>query len=140
MAHIPFTAEDDANLKGMARFARFAAVAAIATGVLQMITQSVGALLSPAPAANLGVPLCTGAVGVLVARLLGFFLFRVAKAVDLVVNTDDADQLHLVESLRALQGYFMVKGVIYILGVLVFCACFTAVVFFGAAALSMVGR
>ncbi|GAB5543754.1 MAG: hypothetical protein SangKO_035140 [Sandaracinaceae bacterium] len=136
LAHIPFTPEDDANLSGMARFARFAAVAAIVTGVLQMATQGVIALMSDAPGSNLAGQVCGGFITLLIAGVLAAFLFRVAKAVDLVVSTDDADQMHLVESLRALKGYFMVKGILYVLAVMIVCTCVTFGMFFGMAALS----
>lgn len=136
LAHIPFTPEDDANLTGMARFARFAAVAAIATGILQMVTQGVAALMSDAPGSNLAGQLCGGVITLGITGVLAAFLFRVAKAVDLVVSTDDADQMHLVESLRALKGYFMVKGILYIVVVLIVCTCVTFGMIFGMAAMS----
>ncbi|MEC7518733.1 MAG: hypothetical protein VYE22_02655 [Myxococcota bacterium] len=136
LGHIPFTPEDDANLTGMARFARFAAVAAIVAGVFQLLTQLVAALMTDSPAAGFAGQLCFGAIGLGVTGLLAFFLFQVGKAVDLVVTTDGADQMHLVESLRALKGYFMVKGILYILAFFLFCTCFAMAMMFGMAAFS----
>jgi hypothetical protein len=136
LAHIPFTPDDEKNLSGMARFARFAGIAAVASAVLQMIAQTVAAFLSEGSPVG---QVCGGTVGLVLAGLLAAFLFRVGKAVDLVVQTDDADQLNLVEALKALKGYFMVKGIVYILVIVLGCLCMGSMLIFGAAIAGAIG-
>lgn len=139
LAHIPFTPEDDANLTGMARFARFAGVAVIASALLTMLAQIVGVLVAHGDTGAIVGQLCGGGVGLLIAGILALFLFRVAKAVEQVVATDDADQLNLVEAFRALKGYFMVKGIVYIVVIALGCLCVGGMFVMGAAVVGAVG-
>jgi hypothetical protein len=139
LAHIPFTPEDDKNLSGMARFAMLAGIAAIVGAVLQAISQMVRMVLVDSPLGNTGPQMalqaCGGLLFVGIAGVLAVFLFKASNAVKKVVETDDADQQNLVAALDALKTYFMVKGILAVLAlVLVCCLIGVAMMFAGALA------
>jgi hypothetical protein len=109
----------------------FAAVMAIVAAFVQMIAQVVQAFVvagqSPA------FPICSGLFWLAVAVVLAVFLFKASQAIKKVVETDDADQQNLVAALSALKAYFMVKGIVAILMILLFCCACGLIVFAGAA-------
>jgi hypothetical protein len=139
LAHIPFTPEDDANLSGMARFAMFAAIAAVVAAFLQAIVQIVQAVVVETPMGNTGAnvagQVCGAVIGIGIAGLLAFFLFKASNAIKKVVETDDADQQNLVAALGSLKAYFMVKGIIAIVATLLIC-CLAGLMIFGVAAVA----
>jgi hypothetical protein len=116
----------------MARFAMVAAIVALAAGVFTLITQIVQGIVLHAEGSNLAGQVCGGAIGLGITGLLAFFLFRASTAIKAVVETDDADQENLVKSFGALKAYFMTKGILYILAIVLVCLCGVAIVFFGA--------
>jgi hypothetical protein len=132
LKHIPFSPEDVANIGGMGRFAMIAAVTALAAGVFTLITQIVQGIVLQAEGSALAGQVCGGAIGLLINGLLAFFLFRASSAIKAVVDTDDADQQNLVKSFAALKAYFMTKGILYILLIVLICGCGVLMVFFGA--------
>lgn len=126
LARIPFTPDDEKNLKQMAWLARAAGIAGVVSWVLQagvsfIIDIRVG-----------GRSTVSGMLGLAVACLLALFLWKAAKAIEAMVATDGADQQHLGAAFQALRNYFMLKGALYILAIAAICCCGTALVFFGA--------
>ena len=141
LAHIPFTPEDEANLSGMAKFAMFAGVAAIVAGLIQSIVQIIQAFaVGSATPGGVGGQVCGSIIGLGIAGLLALFLFKASTAVKKVVETDDADQENLVAALSALKAYFMVKGILAILVIVLFCCVVTGAMFMGAALASAFGN
>ena len=140
LAHIPFTPEDDANLTWTGRFARFAGVAAVLSAVLTVLGRIVAVIATDrATPATIAGQLCGGVIPLLIALALATFLFRVARAVDLVVATDDADQENLVAALRSLRAYFTLKGIVYIVLMAFACLLLGGSFLFGAALMSRFG-
>jgi len=124
LARIPFSREDEANLMGAARMAKMAGIASVASA---MINMGVG-VLSRSGGGGLG-----GMVGIVVAIALAILLWRAADALEKVATTDHADQHHLMAALRELRSYFMVRGIVYIVGTVLVCCCGALLVAFGAA-------
>jgi hypothetical protein len=144
LAHIPFTPEDDKNLSGMARFAMLAGITAIVGAILQAIVQIVQSIVVESPLGNAGPQVvgqvCGGVIVVAIAGLLAVFLFKASNAIKKVVETDDADQLNLIAALNALKVYFMVKGILAIVGLVLVCCLVGAAFMFGAAIAGAVGN
>ncbi len=135
LAHIPFTPDDEANLSGMARFAMIAAITAIIAGFLQAIAQIVQSVVIEAPGPTLAGQACGAVLGLGITGTLAFFLFKASTAIKKVVETDDADQQNLVAALSSLKVYFMVKGILVIIG-LCFVCCIAGLAMFGVAAIA----
>lgn len=137
LAHISFTPDDERNLKGLARFARLAGVAAIVSASLQGIAQVLTAVMREGH--DVAGAVCGGAVAMAIAGVLALFLFRVSRAVDRVARTGDADPASLVAALGSLAGYFMVKGMLYIVVIVLGCLCVGTLLVFGSAIVSAMG-
>jgi len=139
LAHIPFTPDDEANLTGMARFAMFAAITAVVAAFLQAIVQIVQSLVVGSEFGGAGPQVagqvCGAVIGIGIAGLLAAFLFKASTAIKKVVETDDADQQNLVAALGSLKAYFMVKGIIAIIVMVIGCCAIGFMMFAGAALL-----
>jgi hypothetical protein len=132
LARIPFTPEDEANLSGMARYAKLAGVALLLSVLFNLAGGIIAALATRGDQMliQLGIAIGSAVIGLGVAAVLAAFLFRAGNAITKVVTTDGADQEHLVDAFRGLRGYFMVNGILIILAIcLGCCLCVGGVVF-----------
>jgi hypothetical protein len=117
----------------MARFAMFAGIAAIVAAFVQMVVSIIQAIVVDLPGQNPAGGVCGGVIGLGLAGLLAAFLFKASQAVKKVVETDDADQQNLVAALSSLKAYFMVKGILAIIVIVLVCCLVGVLVFAGAA-------
>src|SRR5687768_17799811 len=83
LAHIPFTPEDQKNLKQMALFARIAGAGAIASLMIQGIAELVAAVRTGGDA-----HIFRNGIGFVIAVILAAALWQCAKAIDQMLDTD----------------------------------------------------
>ena len=123
LARVPFTAEDEANISSMARFMFATGAVNIVLGLLNLVVSILQAVLLHAPAAQIGGRVCGGLFVTGISVALAYLLFQSSKAFKEVVRTDTADQEHLVAGLGKLKSYFLFKGILYILVLVLVCLC-----------------
>lgn len=120
LGKIPFSPEDEQNIRRTALFMQIAGGLAV-LGALFGLFGSIGVnLYTGAPALG-GV--CFGTVLLTIEGGLAALLFVSANAFTKIVTTDGSDQQHLAEGLRKLRVYFLVKAILWVLGLLA-CCCF----------------
>jgi hypothetical protein len=124
LAHIAFTPDELEQLRAAARYARGAAIAAVASGGLDFVAGVINGTRSSYVA--LGITI-----------VLAVTLFKAAKSLDTVVTRDDADQAHLMDAFGSLRHYFIAKGALGLVAIVLGCC---ALVLIGAAASLVLGR
>jgi hypothetical protein len=123
LGRIPFSQEDESNIRQTALFMQVAGGLAV-LGALFGLFGSIGVnLYTGAPALG-GV--CFGTVVLSIEGLLATLLFLSANAFTKIVTTDGSDQQNLAEGLRKLRVYFLVKAALWVLGFLT-CCCFLVI-------------
>ena len=144
LREIAFTAEEESNLRAMARYMGIAGILLIVTALFQTIAQLVKAFVAPlihhmpnqvTTGRGAGM-LCGALIGIGLAALLGGALITAGRAFKRVVDSNDADQANLADGFRKLRLYFLVKGVLFIAMFLLCCLG----LMFGAAAAAMLAR
>ena len=99
LKRIPFNYQEERQINGLAFWLRFVAVISVMVGILQ---------------------LDLGNIPVTVIQLIGaLFLWKAAKKLVLVVETDVADQEYLAGAMLDLGNYFVFKGILIFLGIIV---------------------
>ncbi len=134
LARIPFSPEDEKNIRETALFMKIAGGIAVVGAFLGLVG-GIGVNLYT------GMPLlggvCTGTLALGVQGLLATLLFLSSNAFAQIVATEGNDQQHLAEGLRKLRVYFLVKAGVWVVG-FVSCCCFAVLAAtMGAALFSM---
>ncbi|MDQ3035845.1 MAG: hypothetical protein M3Y87_25805 [Myxococcota bacterium] len=131
LGRIPFSPDDEKNITQTALFMRVAGGLALVNALFSMVS-GVGVGLYRGSAIASGI--CGGAVMLGIQALLAVLLFMSSNAFARIVTTDGEDQSHLASGLKQLRVYFMVKAVLWVLGILACCVCVGFVIVLGAAA------
>lgn len=130
LGRIPFTPDDEKNIQQTALFMKIAGGLALLSAVFSLVG-SVGVGLYR------GIPIagnaCGGMIGLGIQALLAVMLFMSSGAFEKIVATDGNDQHHLAEGLKKLRVYFLVKSVLWVLGLLLCCCGFAIAMTMGAA-------
>lgn len=135
LGSIPFSPDDEKNIGQTVLFMRIAGAIAIASSLFSMFgTIGVG-LYRGLPIAG---SVCGGLLGLALQASLGAMLLVSSNAFSKITSSDGADQHHLASGLRQLRWYFLVKAILWLLGILLCCACVVLGAVFGAAIMSMV--
>ncbi|MBF0278990.1 MAG: hypothetical protein HQM13_14410 [SAR324 cluster bacterium] len=96
LKRIPFNFKEEQQISGLAFWLRFVSVISVMIGILQLVLEN---------------PLLAA------IQLIGaWFLWNGANKLILVIETDSADQDHLVDAILNLGNYFAFKGVLIIIG------------------------
>jgi len=135
LGRIPFSPDDEKNITQTVLFMRIAGAIAIVSSLFSMVgTVGVGLYRS----LPIGGSICGGLIGLAVQASLGAMLLVSSNAFSRIASTDGADQHHLATGLRQLRWYFLVKSILWLLGLLLCCACVVLGLVFGAALMSMI--
>lgn len=113
-ARIPFTPEDEEKIASAGLWGMIAAVVSIASGVVDMgvkFFQS-GSNVGAAVGVFLG-----SAIGITITVILGIWLYQASNAFRKIAVTDVADERYLLEGFGKLRNYFMMLGILFIIGV-----------------------
>ena len=123
LGHIPLRPADAQVLSGLSSATRLlwiSLVIAFAVGLIGAVVMF--AVMSGLPIAPQGAEIgvivaifaCAGVFAIGIFGVQAWLLHRVSKHLKLVVTTDGADQAHLMKSLGAMQGFFIVEVVLAI--------------------------
>lgn len=116
LASIPFDEAELSNLGTMATFMLVAGVINLVSAVLGIIGGVVEAAMGPSLSTGHTVGnLCGAVLGALAAGVLGAWLIVGANAFRKVIQSDEADQVHLVTGLKQLRNVFLLKSVLILL-------------------------
>lgn len=130
VGRIPFSAEDEKNIRQTVLFMRLSAAFAMFGVVFGIIGSIAVNLYTNLPAWG---PLCSGAISMLVQGGLAAMLVFGANAFGKIVDTDGQDQHHLADGLKKLRVYFLTKAILWVLGILACCGVFALSMVMGAA-------
>ena len=122
---IPFTKEDEERIASAAFWGTIAAVTSIGSALL-------GAALTVA--STTAGSAMGQIISLTISVILGVWLYQASKAFRRVATTDVADEHYLLEGFSKLRNYFMLTGVLIIIGI-----CLGVLVFLGALVCS-IGR
>lgn len=122
LASIPFDEAELSNLGTMATFMLVAGVINLVSAVLGIIGGVVEAAVGPSLSTGQTVGnLCGAVLGALAAGVLGAWLIVGANAFRKVIQSDEADQVHLVTGLRQLRNVFLLKSILILLVIVGIC-------------------
>jgi hypothetical protein len=103
LARIPFTAQDEASIRALANWMQIAAVVAIVSAILKVVSAFV-------PQTDLGKLIDAG-----ITFLIGLWVYQAATAFRRVAITDEADQHHLMTGFRLLRRVFLLQSILLII-------------------------
>ncbi len=133
LSHIPFTPQEEANIGGAGKMMFFAGIMSLLTALVTLAKS--GVELWAAPELNAGTiagAVCVNVISVGLAAVFGVWLFAGAKALRKVVETNEDDQIHLVQAIQKLRQIFALKAALILLVFLL--ACLVGIVLGGAMA------
>lgn len=130
LGKIPFSPEDEKNIAQSALFMRIAGGLAILSSLFSMVGTIAVGLYRSLP---IGASICFGLIGLVVQVALGAMLFVSAGAFAKIASTDGEDQRHLANGLKQLRWYFLVRAILWVLGILLCCGCVILMVVAGGA-------
>ena len=118
---IPFSPGDEERIASAGLWGMIVAITSIASTLLGTGTSLVTLYRLPGGAADTFryLSLIPAAVGLTVQVLLGIWLLQASLAFRKVALTDEADQQHLLRGFSKLRNYFMMIGIMIIIGVTV---------------------
>ena len=131
LGRIPFTPDDEKNIQQTALFMKIAGGLALLSSIFSMVG-SIGVGLAR-DTSQIAGNICGGVIGLGVQALLAVLLFMSASAFEKIVSSDGNDQHHLAEGLKKLRVYFVVKAVLWTLGLLLCCCGMVLFMTMGAA-------
>ncbi|AKF11255.1 hypothetical protein [Sandaracinus amylolyticus] len=136
LTRIPFTPEDEKNIQQTALFMKIAGGLAILGSLFSMVGSIGVGLYRQMP---IGANVCVGVIGLGVQALLAVLLFMAASAFEKITTSDGQDQQLLADGLGKLRVYFLVKAVLWVLGIVLCCCGFVLVMTMGAAIFAALG-
>lgn len=137
LGRIPFSPEDEKNIAQTALFMKIAGGLAIASSIFSLVgTVGIGLYRG---SDQIVFNVCGGGVALLLQVLFAVLLFMSSNAFGKIVSSDGNDQQHLADGLKQLRVYFVVKAVLWTLGILACCFCMAAGVLFAGAIGAAIG-
>ncbi|MDQ3033777.1 MAG: hypothetical protein M3Y87_15280 [Myxococcota bacterium] len=131
LGRIPFSPDDEKNITQTALFMKIAGGLAIASSLFSLVgTVGIGLYRGSDQIAG---NICGGVLALLVQVLFAVLLFMSSNAFGRIVSSDGNDQQHLADGLKQLRVYFLVKAVLWTLGIIACCFCFGGVILFAGA-------
>jgi Family of unknown function (DUF5362) len=118
---IPFSPGDEERIASTGLWGMIVAITSIASTLLSTGTSMLALYRLPGGAADTlrYLSLIPVAIGLTVQVLLGIWLLQASLAFRRVALTDEADQQHLLRGFGKLRNYFMLIGILVIIGVTV---------------------
>lgn len=113
-ARIPFAPEDEEKIASAGLWAMIAAIVSIASGVVDMAVKFINAGTNVAAAAGVFIG---SAIGITITVILGIWLYQAGSAFRKIAITDVADERYLLDGFTKLRNYFMMLGILFIIGV-----------------------
>jgi len=125
LRRIPFTPADEARVTSMARWMYISAGVSALAALINLALVATGRT-GAEPAGGMDLYINNNHVfgqllGMALAGLMAAWLLQAARAFMAVAATDDADQVNVVQGLEQLRRVFLLKSVMIILAVAVFC-------------------
>ncbi|UJR85330.1 hypothetical protein [Sandaracinus amylolyticus] len=136
LGRIAFSPEDEKNIQQTALFMKIAGGLAILGSLFSMVGSVGVGLYRQMP---IGGNVCFGVMGLGVQALLAVLLFMAASAFEKITTSDGQDQQLLADGLGKLRIYFLVKAVLWVLGILLCCCGFVLIMTMGAAIFAALG-
>jgi hypothetical protein len=135
---VPFDAGARDLLRSVASLMSAAAALAVVSGLLTLAANILKSAVAGGTqvGSSIAANLCSGFVGLAITALLSFFLIRSALALKSSLRPDGADQGPLADSLGHLRNYFLTKGLLIIIGLVLGALCCGGTLLAGAAFLS----
>jgi len=116
---IPFSAGDEERIASTGLWGMIVAVTSIVSTLLSTGTSLVSLSRLPVGDSFRYLSLVPAAFGLTIQVILGVWLLQASQAFRKVALTDEADQQHLLRGLSKLRNYFMMIGILIIIGVTV---------------------
>ena len=113
LKNIPFSPSEEANIGGAGRFMLFAGIAQILLVVVGIVKTGIQLWAMPSlEPGNVAGAACGNLIAIVLAGVFGGFLIMGSRALSKVVETNENDQVYLVEAMDWLRKIFALKAVL----------------------------
>ena len=128
LTRIPFTPEEESNMSGAAMWMMAAAAASLLTALIniaklgvQIYTTMQADVIADEAKIALGGQACGTVLGLVLSLVFSAILFVGARALKKVVDTDENDQVYLVEAANRLRQVFAMKAIVILAVIVLAC-------------------
>jgi len=113
---IPFSTEDEECIASAGMWGMIIGITSIVSTFLSTIFTFFNAAKGPTPGFMIAVITLPAIIAVAITVILAVFLLQASAAFRKVALTDEADQHYLMRGFTKLRNYFMMMGIMFIIG------------------------